>query len=108
MPVIVMVAADPNEHSHPTKPVRTKPLKMPFISRSILCPRGEYLGPLTTSLQRDQSYGAACMLLAAHPKGMVVGKIQAKLGITPSTLSHHLDKLRHEGLVSVKRDSKYL
>ena len=48
------------------------------------------------------------MLLAAHPKGMVVGKIQAELGITPSTLSHHLDKLRHEGLVSVKRDSKYL
>ena len=48
------------------------------------------------------------MLLASHPKGMVVGKIQAELGITPSTLSHHLDKLRHEGLVSVKRDSKYL
>lgn len=48
------------------------------------------------------------MLLAAHPKGMVVGKIQAELGITPSTLSHHLDKLRHEGLVCVKRDSKYL
>ena len=47
-------------------------------------------------------------LLAAHPKGMVVGKIQAELGITPSTLSHHLDKLRHEGLVSFKRDSRYL
>jgi ArsR family transcriptional regulator, arsenate/arsenite/antimonite-responsive transcriptional repressor len=47
-------------------------------------------------------------LLAAHPKGMVVGKIQAELGITPSTLSHHLDKLRHEGLISVKRERKFL
>ena len=47
-------------------------------------------------------------LLAAHPKGMVVGKIQAELDIAPSTVSHHLDKLRHEGLVTVKRDKKYL
>lgn len=47
-------------------------------------------------------------LLAAHPKGMVVGDIQAELDIAPSTLSHHLDKLRHEGLVTVKRDKKFL
>jgi hypothetical protein len=30
IPVIVMVAADANEHSPPTKPVRTKPLQMFF------------------------------------------------------------------------------
>lgn len=47
-------------------------------------------------------------LIAAHPKGMVVGDIQAELDIAPSTLSHHLDKLRHEGLVTVRRDKKYL
>ena len=47
-------------------------------------------------------------LLSAHPKGMVVRDIQAKLDIAPSTLSHHLDKLRNEGLVTVKRDKKYL
>jgi len=48
------------------------------------------------------------VLLTAHPKGMVVGDIQAELDIAPSTLSHHLDKLRHEGLVTVRRDRKYL
>lgn len=47
-------------------------------------------------------------LLTAHPKGLVVRDIQAELDIAPSTLSHHLDKLRHEGLVTVKRDRKYL
>ena len=28
--------------------------------------------------------------------------------IAPSTLSHHLDKLRNEGLVKVRRDKKFL
>lgn len=47
-------------------------------------------------------------LLTTHPKGMVVGDIQAELDIASSTLSHHLDKLRQEGLVTVRRDKKYL
>ena len=34
------------------------------------------------------------LLLSAHPEGMVVGEIQQELGISASTLSHHLDKLR--------------
>jgi len=48
------------------------------------------------------------LLLSAHPKGMVVGDVLAELHIAPSTLSHHLEKLKHEGLVSVRRDSKFL
>ena len=48
------------------------------------------------------------LLITAHPKGMVVGDIQAQLDIAPSTLSHHLDKLRNEGLVKVRRDKKFL
>ena len=38
------------------------------------------------------------LLLSAHPQGMVVGDIQAELEIPNSTLSHHLDKLKNEGL----------
>ncbi len=38
------------------------------------------------------------LLLSAHPEGMVVGEIQSELEIPNSTLSHHLDKLRNEGL----------
>ena len=48
------------------------------------------------------------LLLAAHPDGMVVGEIQAELEITPSNLSHHLDKLKNEDLVRVQREGSYL
>jgi ArsR family transcriptional regulator, arsenate/arsenite/antimonite-responsive transcriptional repressor len=48
------------------------------------------------------------LLLKAHPEGLVVSEIQAELGIPGSTLSHHLDKLRNEGLVNVRRESTFL
>lgn len=48
------------------------------------------------------------LLLQAHPDGMVVGDIQSELGIPGSTLSHHLEKLRGEDLVSVQRESTFL
>ena len=48
------------------------------------------------------------LLLSAHPNGMVVGDIGSELEITPSTLSHHLDKLKNEDLVSVRREGTYL
>ena len=48
------------------------------------------------------------LLLSAHPRGMVVGEIGAELGLTGSTLSHHLEKLKHEDLVSVRRESTFL
>lgn len=48
------------------------------------------------------------LLLSAHPDGLVVGEIQTELGIPNSTLSHHLEKLKHEGLVNVRRDSTFL
>jgi ArsR family transcriptional regulator len=48
------------------------------------------------------------LLLAAHPDGMVVGDVQAELSIPPSTLSHHLEKLKNEDLVSVRRKGTFL
>jgi ArsR family transcriptional regulator len=48
------------------------------------------------------------LLLSAHPEGLVVGEIQAELDIPNSTLSHHLDKLRNEDLVQVRRESTFL
>jgi ArsR family transcriptional regulator len=48
------------------------------------------------------------LLLKAHPEGLVVNEIQAELEIPGSTLSHHLDKLRNEGLVNVRRESTFL
>jgi len=48
------------------------------------------------------------LLLSAHPDGMVVGDIQSELDIPNSTLSHHLDKLKNEDLVLVRRESTFL
>lgn len=48
------------------------------------------------------------LLLTAHPEGLVVGEIQEELEIPNSTLSHHLDKLKAEGLVHVQRESTFL
>ena len=48
------------------------------------------------------------LLLTAHPEGLVVSDIQEELGIPNSTLSHHLDKLKTEDLVVVKREGTFL
>ncbi len=48
------------------------------------------------------------LLLAAHPHGMIVGEIQSELDIAASTLSHHLDRLRSEELVTVRREGTFL
>lgn len=47
-------------------------------------------------------------LLRAHPDGMVAGEIQNKLGMQASALSHHLEKLKTEDLVRVRREGTYL
>jgi ArsR family transcriptional regulator len=48
------------------------------------------------------------LLLSAHPEGLVVGEIGGELDIPPSTLSHHLDKLKNEDLVRVRREGTFL
>ena len=48
------------------------------------------------------------LLLSAHPEGLVVGEIQSELGIPNSTLSYHLEKLKSEELVKVRRESTFL
>lgn len=48
------------------------------------------------------------LLLSAHPDGLVAGEVQAELDISASNLSHHLDKLKNEGLVDVSREGTFL
>jgi DNA-binding transcriptional ArsR family regulator len=48
------------------------------------------------------------LLLSAYPNGMVVGHVIDELQIGASTLSHHLDKLKNEGLVKVRREGTFL
>ena len=48
------------------------------------------------------------LLLSAHPEGMIVGDIGSELDIPSSTLSHHLEKLKNEDLVNVRREGTFL
>src|SRR5215510_11806545 len=48
------------------------------------------------------------LLLTAHPEGMIVGDIGGELEIPSSTLSHHLEKLKNENLVKVRREGTFL
>jgi len=48
------------------------------------------------------------LVLSAHPDGMVVGEVAEELEIPASTLSHHLDKLKNENLVQVRREGTFL
>ena len=48
------------------------------------------------------------MLIRAGHKGSTVGDIRQRLDIPASTLSHHIAKLVHTGLVSQERESRNL
>ena len=48
------------------------------------------------------------LLLSSHPDGMVVGEIQSETGIAGSTLSHHLEKLKGDELVTAEREKAFI
>jgi ArsR family transcriptional regulator len=48
------------------------------------------------------------LLLSAHPDGLVVNEIQDETDIPGSTLSHHLDKLKSDELVTSVREGTFI
>jgi ArsR family transcriptional regulator len=46
------------------------------------------------------------LLVQAGPQGLAVGDLQARTGIPPATLTHHLNALRRAGLVVDSRDGR--
>jgi len=55
------------------------------------------------ALANDNRLAAFRLLVRAGPDGAPAGHIAAALGLAPNTLTFHLDRLRHAGLVSVRR-----
>jgi len=47
-------------------------------------------------------------LVQGGPDGTPAGEIMAKLGVPPSTLSHHLEKLSSAGLVRARRQGTFI
>jgi ArsR family transcriptional regulator, arsenate/arsenite/antimonite-responsive transcriptional repressor len=48
------------------------------------------------------------ILVQAGPSGMAAGEVASAVGIPPNTLSFHLDRLRHAGLVMFERQGRSL
>ena len=63
---------------------------------------------MLAALGHESRLDAMRLLLRSHPDGLVAGELQDELGIPASTLSHHLDTLRQQGLVEQVREGRFL
>jgi ArsR family transcriptional regulator, arsenate/arsenite/antimonite-responsive transcriptional repressor len=61
-----------------------------------------------SALAQENRLDVYRLLVQAGPDGMAAGGVAQALGIAPNTLSFHLDRLRHAGLVSVARQGRSL
>ena len=79
-----------------------------------LVPKKENLVQITryadmlSAMGTDSRLRIMQLLLSTHPEGLVVGEIGDELEIPSSTLSHHLEKLKNEDLVKVRREGTFL
>ncbi len=56
----------------------------------------------------QESRLAIYRMLVKSPDGLNAGSIATKLGISPPTMSHHLEQLSNAGLVESNRDGRYI
>lgn len=66
------------------------------------------LADLLSALGAEPRLRIVRLLLTAHPTGMIAGHIGSTLGISASTLSHHLDRLKREHVVNARRKGTFL
>jgi ArsR family transcriptional regulator len=55
------------------------------------------------ALAQDNRLDVFRLLVQAGPDGLSAGQVAAALGLAPNTLTFHFDRLRHAGLVNVRR-----
>src|SRR5215468_4894662 len=55
------------------------------------------------ALAQDNRLDVFRLLVQAGPDGLSAGQIATTLGLAPNTLTFHFDRLRHAGLVTVRR-----
>jgi ArsR family transcriptional regulator, arsenate/arsenite/antimonite-responsive transcriptional repressor len=79
-----------------------------------LVPKKEHLEQITryadmlSAMGTDSRLRIMQLLLSVHPEGLIVGEIGNELEIPNSTLSHHLEKLKNENPVNVRREGTFL
>jgi ArsR family transcriptional regulator, arsenate/arsenite/antimonite-responsive transcriptional repressor len=55
------------------------------------------------ALAQDNRLDVFRLLVRAGPDGVSAGQVATTLGLAPNTLTFHFDRLRHAGLVTVRR-----
>lgn len=60
------------------------------------------------ALAHEHRLAAFRMLVVAGPAGLAAGTIAEQLGVPPSSLTFHLQQLRHAGLVTQRRVSRQI
>jgi ArsR family transcriptional regulator, arsenate/arsenite/antimonite-responsive transcriptional repressor len=81
---------------------------MPGVQTTKSSERIAKLADMLSAMGSEPRLRIMQLLLSAHPEGMVVNEMQEELDIPNSTLSHHLEKLKGEDLVHVRRESTFL
>jgi ArsR family transcriptional regulator len=62
--------------------------------------------PALAALAQENRLDMFRLLVRAGVKGIAAGELAEQLGISPSNLTFHFDRLRHAGLVTVKREGR--
>jgi ArsR family transcriptional regulator len=55
------------------------------------------------ALAQDNRLDVYRLLVRAGPDGISAGQVATELGLAPNTLTFHFDRLRHAGLITVRR-----
>jgi ArsR family transcriptional regulator, arsenate/arsenite/antimonite-responsive transcriptional repressor len=58
------------------------------------------------ALAQDHRLAVFRLLVQAGPEGMPAGQVAEELDLAPNTLTFHFDRLRHAGLVTVRREGR--
>jgi DNA-binding transcriptional ArsR family regulator len=58
------------------------------------------------ALAQDNRLDVFRLLVQAGQPGMAAGRVAETLGLAPNTLTFHFDRLRHAGLISVRREGR--
>lgn len=58
------------------------------------------------ALAQDNRLDVFRLLVQAGPEGMPAGAVAEALELAPNTLTFHFDRLRHAGLVTVRREGR--
>jgi len=60
------------------------------------------------ALAQDNRLEVFRRLVEAGPEGMPAGQVAVSLGLPPNTLTFHFDRLRSAGLVTVRRQGRWM